>query len=93
LAVVQTQDRKLIAVRHVDYVLLPFGPDGRVDPVEQQRAHRLLADHISLAFGSVSEPVVDIGPYVASERYHREFRWTPTDAEVDTVLDLALKPR
>ncbi len=91
LAVVESQGRRPVAVSHVDYVLLPFGADGRLKMREVRRAKWLAVNEVSVTFGAVSEPTLEMGPYIVPGRYRQDFVWAPTQAEVDTVVGLALK--
>ena len=91
LAVVESQDRRPVAVTHVDYVLLPFGPDGRLKMREVQRAKWLAVNEVSVTFGAVSESALEMSPYIVPGRYRREFVWAPTQAEVTAVVGSALK--
>lgn len=92
LAVVESRDRRPVAVTHVDYVQLPFGPDGRLKMRELRRAKWLAVNEVSVTFGAVSEPALEMSPYIVPGRYRQEFVWTPTDTEVAAVVEMALKP-
>jgi hypothetical protein len=90
LAVVESQDRRPVAVAHVDYVFLPFGPDGRLKMRELRRAKWLAVNEVSVTFGAVSEPALEMSPYITRGRYRQEFVWVPTEAEVAAVMKMAL---
>ena len=91
LAVVESQDRRPVAVTHVDYVLLPFGPDGRLKMRELRRAKWLAVNEVTVTFGAVSEPALEMSPNIVPGRYRQEFVWAPTEAEVTAVVAMALK--
>jgi hypothetical protein len=85
--------RKPAGIAHVDYIVLPFGSDGLVDPVALRHRDTLAIEAIGRLLGRVSEPVVEFGPYLAGRRYHDEFRWRPTEAQVRSLVNLALEGR
>lgn len=91
LVYVELVNRRPFAVRHVDYLMLPFGSDGRLDRAETQRGQALAMASAGTWFGAVSEPVVEFGPHLAARRYRTEFKWVPTATEVDTLVGQALK--
>ncbi len=91
LVYVELLNRRPVAVRHVDYMVLPFASDGRLDRVETERGHRLAIELVGKSFQAVSEPVVEFGPYLAARRYKTEFKWVPTEAEVEALVGHALK--
>ena len=91
LAYVELVNRRAVAVRHVDYMVLPFASDGRLDRTETERGQRLAMASTETWFGAVSEPVVEFGPHLAARRYRTEFKWVPTQAEVESLMAQALK--
>ena len=91
LAVVESQGRRPVAVSHIDYVVLPFGPDGRLKMRELRRVKWLAVNELSVTFGAVSEPALEMSPYIVPGRYRQEFVWAPTEAEVTAVMGMALK--
>jgi hypothetical protein len=91
LAYVELVNRRPVAVRHVDYMVLPFASDGRLDGAETERGQRLAIASTGSWFGAVSEPVVEFAPYLAARRYRTEFKWVPTQAEVEALMGQALK--
>ena len=90
LAVVEFQSHRPVAVARVDYVVLPFGADGRLEQREVERTKWLAVNEVSGTFGAVSEPDTVSG-YVVSGRYRDDFVWVPTEAEADAVAGLALR--
>ena len=91
LAVVDSQRGKRHAVEHADYVLLPFGSDGRLNMREVRRAKWLAVNELSVTRGSVSDPGAGRTPYIVANRHRHDFRWVPTQTEVDAVVASALK--
>ncbi len=91
LLYVELVNRRPIAIRHADYLVVTFGPDGRVDQSEWRRGGALAVQSTARVFGAVSEPVVEFGPYLASRQFNREFKWVPTEQEVDSLVGAVLK--
>ena len=90
MVVVDLVMRKPAGIAHVDYIVLPFGPDGLVDPVAPRQRAALAVESIGGTMGSLSEPVVEFAPYLAGRRYRDEFKWQPTETQVESVINLAL---
>ena len=93
LMTVENQNRKPVAIRRVDCVLVHFGPDGRIDQAAHRREMQFAVDQLGVMFSPTSEPVVDISPYITSKQSQREFRWTPSDVQIETLHALALTTR
>jgi len=91
LLYVELVNRCPVAIRHADYLVVTFGADGRVDQGSRRRGSALALQSASRWFGAVSESVVEIGPYRASREYDREFRWVPTEQEIEVLVSTVLK--
>jgi hypothetical protein len=90
LAVVESQRGRRGAVEHIDYVLLPFGSDGRLDMREMRRAKWLAVNELSGTLGSVFDPGAGMTPYIVATRHSHDFRWVPTQTQIDAVIASAL---
>ena len=90
LLYVELANRRPVALRHADYLLVNIDPDGRVDLEAARRRGSLAVQSVSATF-DVSEPVVAFGPYLAKRQYRNEFRWVPTASEPEALLAAALK--
>jgi|SRR6266566_3431138 len=93
LAYIEFVNRRAMAVRHVDYLVLPFASDGRLDQAERQRGQALIMASAQTWSSTVSEPVVEFGPHLAARRYRIEFKSVPTAVEVNALVGQALKGR
>ena len=93
LAYIEFVNRRAVAVRHVDYLVLPFASDGRLDRTERRRSRALMMASAQTWSSTVSEPVVEFGPHLAARRYRTEFKWVPTAVEVNALVGQALKGR
>jgi hypothetical protein len=46
---------------------------------------------VTVTFGAVSQPGLEMSPYIVPGRYRQDFVWAPTQAEVTAVVAMALK--
>jgi hypothetical protein len=83
--------RKPTGVARVDYMVLTFGPDGRLDEAKQYREGALVGEMMGRAVVRASEPVVEFGPYLAGRQYRTEFKWEPTAQQAEAVIGIALE--
>src|SRR4029453_710537 len=91
MAYVEVLDRQPVGILQIDYMVLAFGSDGRLDPSARRRQEMLALESVSRNLPRVSESVVEIGPHLAGRQYREEFKWTPTDELARTIHDLALR--
>ena len=91
MAYVEMQDRRPVAVRHVDYSVISVDRDGRLDVERRDKQERLAVESVELLPDDPVENVVGIERYIARRQYRRDFTWTPTQAEKDAVLLAALR--
>lgn len=82
--------RRPVRVVHVDYMILPFGPDGRLDEKALWRGDRLAVEATVGRSFRVAGPVVEFAPHLARRQYHSEFQWKPTGEQARRVLDVAI---
>jgi len=80
-----------VSVCRVDYTVLTFDPLGQLDASNWDRRATLASWTIDKNLLRLSEPVVEIGPYLAVRRIREELKWTPTDEQAREILDMALR--
>ena len=83
--------RKPVSVMRADYIVLSFGPDGRLDPADRRRGDDLLGETLGRSVFRVSGPVAEFGPYLAERQYRSEFKWEPTAQQAKAVVEFALE--
>lgn len=88
---VEVYNRLPVGISHIDYMVLHFDSRGRLDPSDLRRQTSLAVESVSRNLGSVAEPVVEIGPYLAGRRYQDEFKWKPTEEQAESIARLALE--
>jgi len=90
-AYVELYDRQPLGVLQIEYMILAFDSDGRLNASARRRQKMLALESVSGNLPRLSESVVEIGPRLAVKRYRDEFKWKPTDEQARTILALALR--
>ena len=91
VAYVDLEDRKPVSLTRVEYIVLLFGPDGRLDQGARRRQDSLVGEIAGQLVSGLSEPaVVDFAPYRARREYRAEFNWRPTQEQAREVARVAL---
>ena len=90
MAYIEIYDRRPVAVLRVDYMVLPFDSQGHLDAAAHRRQQRLALETVSRNLPSVSEAIVEIGPYRAGRQYRDEFKWSPSEEQTGFIGRLAL---
>lgn len=94
LVVVDTAGRKPVAARHVEYSLLTFDADGRLDRAALEEEMQLAVNSLELPVGEqFPSKVADSIHVFARKRHRHEYVWTPTPWEEAAIIDAALRRR
>ena len=80
---VELKQRKAIDVLRILYLILPLDSEGRVDPAEQDKERRLGIEMILPILDRGSKQVVEAGHLFARKRFDNEYRWKPTQADIE----------
>ena len=88
---VELKNRKPKDIIRIDYMLLYFGPDGKINQKEFQSELRLAMETISFRDFSLPKNVVDLLPKIAKEQYRERFTWTPTEKQVNDLIKMVFK--
>jgi hypothetical protein len=92
VVVVETTERKPIAVNRIVYSFLTLDGTGRLDILERERETQLAMDSIPPLHSQIDSPqVIDARHFFARKRYEREFRWRPTTEIESAILDIVLR--
>ena len=73
--------RNPISINHIDYYMLTFDDQGRVDTDELEKEARLAVEILPPYIDIDEEQsgrVIDARTHFAKRRYEHEFKWTPT---------------
>jgi hypothetical protein len=77
--VLDTAGRKALSIIHIDYYMLSFDTEGRIDATELEKEARLAVELLPpYTNGEGSKHVIDARSQFARRRYEHEFKWTPT---------------
>lgn len=93
LAYLETEQRRAVEIRHLDYLRLKFGADGRIDTAERDRRLRRVAEMAGAAIFKAMQSDEDQGVIRAQDvflqRQHRhEALWQPTTAQLREIRQL-----
>ncbi len=90
LAMVDLVNRKPTEILRMEYSMLSFDPNGKVDPAEKEKTARMAMDAIPpLLMEQSHQKVIDAQHHFAKKRYEREFIWTPSP-EIETAINEAI---
>lgn len=88
LLVVEYEDRMPVDIIHINFKIVPFDLDGRVDKAEHHRGMLLAVNSISIPDPLMPENVIDARPVLSNDTYIRQHTWQPTDSEIELLLDM-----
>ena len=93
LAYLETEQRRPVEIRHLDYLRVKFGADGRIDTAERDRRLRRVAEMAGAAIFKAMQSDKDQGVIRAADvflqRQHRhESLWQPTRAQLQEITRL-----
>ncbi|NVM21229.1 MAG: hypothetical protein HWN68_05565 [Desulfobacterales bacterium] len=76
---VELAHRKPVRILRLQYFILSFDSEGRIDTAEQERERRLAVDLLPPVLPE-EQPglVIDAQHRFAKKRYDNEYRWTPS---------------
>ncbi len=78
MAFLEVAERRVLAIRNIDYFLLPFDDKGRIDKNGWEKGMRLGIDLLpSILDGEYPKQVINAQHRFAKRRYEHEFKWKP----------------
>jgi hypothetical protein len=94
IAYIETQDRRPLCVRHVDYLRMKLDKKGRIAKDWIQSAMRLASESVDWS-GLQKEPngpknLIAAGHLFSRKRYKHEHSWEPTKPQEDEILNESL---
>ena len=90
LIYVRLKDRKSVSTWKMDFHIVTFNKKGRLDQKVLDEGSRLGMAALG-RISSKGEKVIDIQYELALKEYHKNFSWTPSEAEINILKELALK--
>ena len=81
LVILEVEGRRPIAIERVDYMIVPFDAEGRIDSTELERRAKLAVQALPpYIHDERLGRIIDARSRFARKRYEREFTWKPTPA-------------
>ncbi len=76
---VELEQRKPVEILRLQYFILPFDSEGRIDAAEREKEMRLAVDVLPpYTKDEDLGDVIDARHFFAKKRYDNEYRWRPT---------------
>ena len=95
LVFVENENRKPVSIQRIEYGILAFDKNGRLDNDEQQREMRLAMESTTDFLPPLEprdEQVVDASAKFARKRMKHEFGWEPTAELENAIIESIFKP-
>ena len=94
LVVLETENRKPVAIYMIQYAYLFFDAEGRLERTNLEQAARLALDMVPPLPSEISNgQIIDARHQFAKKRYHDQYKWTPTpELEAAIVRAVLRKP-
>jgi hypothetical protein len=89
---VNLENRKPINISHLEFLIITFGKNGRIDSTEFDRGMALAIQTLG-SLKPDAENVIAAEHLIARRRYHHEFRWAPTAKQKSSVIYAVLNAR
>ena len=86
LVILETENRKAVAINMIQYAYLFFDSEGRLDATNLEQAARLALDMVPPIPSEIRNgQIIDARHQFAKKRYHDQYKWTPTP-ELEAAL-------
>jgi hypothetical protein len=92
IAYVNLENRTPVDISHLEFLIIPFGKDGRINSIEFDRGMALAIQTLG-SLKPDAENVTAAEHLFARRRYHHEFKWTPTAEQKSAVISAALNAK
>ncbi|MDT4898055.1 MAG: hypothetical protein QOH25_3132 [Acidobacteriota bacterium] len=90
LVFVKLEGRSPIGVKYVDYGVITFNNEGKLDEEVYRRGRHLAVDMLSIFWpNKENKSVIDASGRFAQKQHQNEFRWKPTP-EIEEALGRAI---
>jgi len=88
LVVVDLVNRIPVEILRIQYSLLSFDSEGRMDPVEREKKAKLAFELLPpMPMEQDPSQLIDAQHYFAKKRYDNEYRWTPSPEIEKAIMD------
>ena len=90
LVIVDLVNRKPVEILRIQYSILTFDSEGKIDPTELEKEIRLGVDMVPIGITApTSRKVVDAEHHFLQKRYENRYLWRPTP-EIEEAIEKAL---
>ena len=90
LVIVDLINRKPIEILRIQYAILTFDPEGKIDTAELEKEMRLGVDMVPIGtIAPLSRKVVDAEHHFLQKRYENRYLWRPTP-EIEEAIGKAV---
>jgi len=87
LVIVDLVNRKPIEILRIQYAILTFDPEGKIDTAELEKEMRLGVDMVPIGtIAPLSRKVVDAEHHFLQKRYENRYLWKPTPEIEETIV-------
>jgi len=87
-AAVEFYRRKPRRIVWLNFHILAFDSDGKIDAAEMEKQNRLSMEaHPLLPDEESSGQVINARPYFSKRRYDHRYRWTPTEEVMKSIVE------
>jgi len=95
LAILETSGKKLFYLKHIDYFIVHFDSNGRMDEKELQREILLAVQSVPPIFEDEQSDstIIDAEQHFYKKEYDREFKWVPTPEMEKAILNAVFNPK
>jgi hypothetical protein len=84
--------RQVLDIRNIDYFILPFDANGRINKKEWENGMRLALELLpSLLHEEHPEQVMNARHLFAKRRYEHEFKWKPSRKVEEAIVSALFK--
>jgi hypothetical protein len=90
LVVVDLVNRRPVEILRIQYSLLSFDSEGRIDPVDGEKEAKLAFEVLPpLPIKRPPGQVIDVQRHLPKKRYDDEYKWTPSP-EIEAAIVKAI---
>ena len=91
---VEVAGREILAIKHIDCLILPFDDKGKIDKKEWEKGMRLGMELLPfIPDGEHPKQVINARHRFAKRRYEHEFKWKPSRKVEEAIVAAILRKK